>query len=215
MDTTLPAPEVKTPEFCPVHQQPVKWHCAICGRPLCSACKPVAFNFQVYHPACLNPTRQQAEKNKAESPGEAPSWGVKIVAWIFLVAGIVLFGLGLLLLGIRLYSHHDLPLSGWLGQSFPVLDDIPGGRTALTWLSLSSFGISAVQILLGLGILNCVQTARRVVLFFAWLQVLVAGFAWAVIALAGTGFWDIPVFALFLIYFFSRRDVKQQFARVL
>jgi hypothetical protein len=206
-------PETPAPETCTEHQQSVKWHCAICHKPLCSACQPVGYAHQVYHGECLN--RQQTQPAKQRSAPlakvDAPSTGVRVAAWLFIISAIVWLGIGLLAAGVALISQHYVPLAATIGNPLVVLDDIPGSRGLVGWIALLGLLGAVVQIWIGLGLLNCIAAARRAVLFFAWLEVLAALLGWTIVAVAQQGFWDIPVPALCLIIFFSRKDVKKQF----
>jgi len=190
-----------------------KWTCAVCGQPLCSACKPVAYAYKIFHRECLEKKLRKLEPVRAvAAASDGPSTGVKGVAWSFIVSAILWLGAGLLALGIALFSRHYLPAAGWLGNPFPVLDDIPGSRALIGWFAGISFAAVVIQVWIGLGLLNCAPGARRALLIFAWLEVGVAVLGWLVVLLAQEGFWDIPVIAVGLIIFFSRKNVKAQFA---
>lgn len=199
------------PVACGEHGQTAKWSCGICGQPLCTDCRPVAYNYQVFHPACLEAGRKRQESKSRDKKPDAPSGGVRFVAWVFLVMAIVLFGCGLLLLGVSFFSQHYVPLASWAEGTWPVLDEIPGSRSVLGWAGALALLTAGVQAALGIGLLNCIMAARRVILLFSWLEVVFAAAAWLVIWVSGKGLWDIPVAGVALIIFFSRKKVKQQF----
>jgi hypothetical protein len=209
--TTLPEGQQVSPVVCPKHERPGKWVCGKCGQPLCPECKPVAYDFKVFHPACLELASHQEEKKAARPPAEAPSPGVRFLAWFLMVLAVAVFGLALLLLGVGLFSRSAMPMGAWLGGNMPTIDDVPGGRQALIWLGVLVAFAAAVQALIGVGLLNCVQAARRAVLFFSWLEILIALAGWIVVLATGQGFWDVPLVAVILIIYFSRQDVKRQF----
>ena len=100
-----------------------------------------------------------------------------------------------------------------MGQALVRLRTELGGRTALIWVGFITVFLAVLQVFIGVGLLNCVQAARRTVLIFSWLEILVALAGWIVVLAAGQGFWDVPVFAVILIVYFSRRDVKRQFEK--
>jgi len=208
-------PEISNvlPAVCSEHDRPAKWVCGKCGKPLCSACKPVAYDYRVFHSGCLELVSQQAEKKAVRSTAEAPSAGVRFLAWFFMVTAVAVFGLALLLLGVGLFSRGAMPMGALLGGTLPTIDDVPGGRVALIWVSIFVALFAGAQVLIGVGLLNCVQAARRAVLVFAWIEVLLALVGWIVVLAAGQGFWDVPVLAVIVIIYFSRKDVKQQFAK--
>ncbi len=204
--------DLQSSQTCQEHNQPAKWICNHCGKSICSVCKPVAFNYQVFHRECLNQVNQKTEKTVTRSrPLDAPSAGVRGIAWFFMVVSVLLFGVALLLIGVALFSHHYVPMmTTWMG-SMPSLDDVPGGRVFLGWLSFIAMAGSILQFFIGMGLLNCLPGARRAVLIFSWLEVILAGLGWLVVLVAGEGFWDIPVFAVVFIVYFSRKDVRRQF----
>lgn len=208
-------PVAQTPgeDACPEHGRKPKWVCAVCGKPLCPACKPIAYQYKVFHRECIEKYNQMPEKKRVPLPvaTDAPSTGVRVVAWCFVVSAVFWLGIGLLASGVVLASLHFVPLNASLGNPLAALDEIPGSREILTWLAAAGLAGAAVQTWIGLGLLNCIPSARRVVLFFAWLQVLVAMLGWAVVLISQQGFWDIPLIAVILIVYFSRRDVKKQF----
>jgi hypothetical protein len=172
----------------------------------------VAFNHQVFHRVCLDQvSAQETKKKPTKTVADAPTPGVKFVAWCFMVLAVVLFGLALLLLGVVLFSRHAMPVMAWLGNAFPTVDDVPGGRALLGWLGFFALAGAVIQFFVGVGLLNCVQGARRAVLVFAWLEILLAALGWLVVLVAEEGFWDIPVVAVALVVYFSRKDVRVQF----
>ena len=200
---------------CPIHSQPAKWHCGVCGRPVCSACAPVGLDHQVFHPDCVKQARErmeQGDKNRAEV--EAPSRGVRLVAWAFIIAGILLVGTALFFLGMSLFGK-SLPIRGLITGPLPGIDNIPGGRTTLNWAGGISAFLGLIWTIIGIGLINCATAARRAVLVMAWLEIILAVLVWLVILIAGHGFWDIPVIAIGLIWFLSRRGVRKQFEQVL
>jgi hypothetical protein len=156
---------------------------------------------------------REEEKHKAKPLVDSPSPGVKVIAWFFLAMAVVTFGLALLILGVTLFSRRSVPMMNWIGGVFPTLDDIPGGRRFLGWFGFLTLAASGVEVFVGMGLLNCLQAARRMILIFSWIEVLVAGFGWFVVLALKSGFWDIPVLAVVFIYFFSRKDVRRQFER--
>ena len=201
---------------CLEHKTNAKWVCGVCGKPICKDCKPIALNFQVYHRECVDTARKKLEK-KAEDQSEieAPSLGLKIIAWCFFVGGVFLFGLALFMLGLSLFSKA-VPIRAMMTNAIPVsLDSIPGSRMFLNWFGgfivLISMGIS----IMGMGLLNCVAAARYAVLTLAWLEIILAALGWLVVLLIGGGFWDIPVLGGFLVWYFLRSDVRKQFEKVL
>jgi hypothetical protein len=210
---SAPIPATPAAEICPEHQQPVKWECAICHKPLCSACKPVAYDHQVFHTDCLNRRNSQPAKRTAgpRQAVDAPSTGVRVAAWVFIVSAVLWLGIGLLAAGVALISRHYIPLAASIGNPLVVLDDIPGSRALIGWLAVLGLLGSVVQVWIGLGLLNCIPAARRAVLLVAWLEVVAAVLGWTVVLVAQQGFWDIPISAVCLILFFSRKDVKKQF----
>ena len=109
----------------------------------------------------------------------------------------------------------SLPIRSLITGPLPGIDNIPGGRTTLNWAGGISAFFSLVWIIVGIGLLNCAAAARRIVLVIAWLQIILPVRAWLVILVIGHGFWDIPVIAIWLVWFLSRREVKQQFEQVL
>ncbi len=155
---------------------------------------------------------EQAAQNRGEV--EAPSRGVRLVAWAFIIAGILLVGTALFLLGMSLFGK-SLPVRSLITGPLPGIDNIPGGRTALNWAGGISVFAGLIWTIIGIGLLNCAAAARRAVLVIAWLEIVLAVPAWLVILLVGRGFWDIPVIAIGLVWFLSRRGVKQQFKQVL
>jgi hypothetical protein len=173
----------------------------------------VAYDYKIFHPGCLELASRQAEKKAARPQAEAPSAGVRFLAWLFMITAVAVFGLALLLLGVGFLSRGAMPMGAWLGGTLPTLDDVPGGRTALIWVGFITVFLAVLQVFIGVGLLNCVQAARRTVLIFSWLEILVALAGWIVVLAAGQGFWDVPVFAVILIVYFSRRDVKRQFEK--
>ncbi len=208
--TASPAPQA--PGACPEHQQPAKWTCGHCGRPVCSACGPVAFDYKVFHPKCIEKFRQEPKRDPRKVwVQDAPSTGVKVVAWTLLVSAVLWLGLSLLALGVTFFTQNYLPLSGITGNPLSALDEIPGGRTLVGWVGVLGLAGTVVQVLLGLGLLNCVPAARWVILIFSWTEIVVAVLGWLVVLVAQEGFWDIPIFALVLVAYFSRSDVKKQF----
>ncbi|MEW6516641.1 MAG: hypothetical protein AB1439_07060 [candidate division FCPU426 bacterium] len=216
MATSKQQPTSESPLQCTEHNQPGKWKCGVCGQPVCGECNPVAFSYQVFHPRCLPEAHRRQEQSEVlKREPEAPSAGLKTVAWSFMVAGIVLFGVALFLFGISLFSQA-VPIRAIIaGTVAPSLDSIPGSRMLLNWTGAVCLAISAGVFILGVGLLNCVAASRRLVLFLAWLEVLAAGLGWLVVLGLGHGFWDIPVIGLLLIVFFSRPSVKRQFEKVL
>lgn len=201
--------------ICPVHQREAKWQCGVCGLPVCSYCRPAALHYHVFHPQCIAAARDRKKiQEQQQAALEAPSAGVRALAWTFLVTAILLFGTALLLLGFALFSQ-TIPLRSLVTGTAAGLETIPGGRTALHWLSAGSLAASALLLVLGVGLLNCASAARKTVLFLAWLEAVLAVLGWVVVAVTGTGFSDVPVLALFLIWFFSRRSVKRQFQQIL
>lgn len=205
------------PAICPEHGQSAKWHCGWCGKPLCKACQPIALNYQVFHPRCVDQARNmlETEDNARQRDIETPSLGLKIISWGFIVIGMLFFGLALLVLGLSLFSR-TLPIRALLtGTVAPSLDSIPGIRAAFNWLAVISMVLAAGVTLLGVGLLNCVAVARRVVLVFSWLEIVAAILGWMIVLLLGQGFWDVPLLAVFFIWYFTRPDVKRQFEKVL
>ena len=215
MQPTQPlTPEIPSETSCPDHDQTAKWTCAVCGKPLCSNCKPVAYNYKIFHRDCIDKLNREPEKKRARPTAmavDAPSTGVRVVAWTFIVSAILWLGFGLLATGVSLASRHYVPIAASLGNPLAVLDEIPGSRGIVGWFAVIGLLGTVVQAWIGLGLLNCVPAARRTVLFLAWLEVVVAVPGWAVVLLAQQGFWDIPLIAVLLIIFFSRKDVKKQF----
>lgn len=213
-----PKHELPIPENlqCAEHNRTGKWKCGVCGQPVCSECKPVAFNYQVFHSRCISEAHRRQERGEQlKQEAEAPSPGLRFVAWSFMVGGMLLFGLALLFFGLSLFSH-SMPIRAIMaGTVAPSLDSIPGSRTVLNWMGAISLGLSAGVFLLGVGLLNCVAASRQIVLFLAWTEVIVAALVWTVVFMMGEGFWDVPVLGAFLIVFFSRRGVKRQFEKVL
>jgi hypothetical protein len=196
---------------CPAHSRPAKWACGKCGRPLCPECKPVAYDYRVFHPNCLVLVSREVEKKSARPIAETPSAGVRFLAWFFMISAVAIFGLALLLLGVGILSRSAMPLGAWFGGSLPTIDDVPGGRSAMIWVGVLLTVAALLQGLIGVGLFNCVQAARRAVLVFSWLEILAALFGWVVVLALGQGFWDVPVFAVALIFYFSRKDVRRQF----
>lgn len=217
-----PKPEEKkdqtsAPIHCAEHQQEAKWHCGWCGKPLCKDCQPIALNYQVFHPHCVDQARNklETEDNTRKRDIEMPSMGLKIISWGFIVTGMLLFGLALLVLGLSLFSR-TLPIRALLTVPVPPsLDSIPGIRSILNWLAVISMVLAASVTVLGVGLLNCVIVARRVVLVFSWLEIVVAMLGWMIVLLLGRGFWDVPLLAVFFIWYFTRQDIKRQFEKVL
>lgn len=201
---------------CAEHSQPGKWTCGVCGQPVCRECKPAAFSYQVFHPRCLPEAHRRRERGEIlQKEADAPSPGLRFVAWSFIVGGMLLFGLALLFFGIALFSH-SMPIRAIMaGTVAPNLDSIPGSRTLLNWLGGISLMLSAGIFLLGVGLLNCVAASRRVVLFLAWAEVVAGVLGWMVVLLMGEGLWEVPVAGVCLILFFSRPSVKRQFEKVL
>ena len=142
---------------------------------------------------------------------DAPSTGVRVLAWSFIVSAILWLGVGLLAAAVALVSRNYVPMAAASGNPLAVLDEIPGSRGIIGWFAMGGLLGAVMQAWLGLGLLNCVPAARRVVLFFAWLEVVLAVLGWTVVLIAQQGFWDIPVIGVFLIVFFSRKDIKKQF----
>jgi hypothetical protein len=202
------------PELCPEHHQLSKWHCGHCHKPLCPACKPIAYHYRVFHKTCLEAASHLEEKKSMPPPEDFPSAGVKLIAWFFLVLAVVTFGLGLLLLGVTLFSRRAVPMANWIGGAFPSLDDIPGGRPMLGWLSVLALGASGLQVFIGVGLLNCAQVARRLILVFSWTEILIAGLGWLVVLAGHKGFWDVPVLAFIFVIYFSRKAVRRQFEKI-
>jgi hypothetical protein len=198
---------------CPQHARLGQWLCGGCGQPLCPECQPIAYQNKVYHPVCLHHRREQIDKPGKKAVSDGPSTGVNVIAWIYISLSVILVGLALIMLGLVLFSHQSVPMGAWLGGASAGLDDIPGGRTLVTWASVSLLIVAAGLFFLGIGLLNTSQAARRIILLFSWLEVLVAAFAWLVVAALGKGFWDIPIPAMFLIWFFSRKSIRQQFSK--
>ena len=208
---TIPGNPSSLPAVCPEHSLSAKWVCGTCGKPVCSGCKPVAYDYRVFHPACLELASAREEKKAVRPPAEAPSAGVRFLAWLFMILAIAVFGFSLLLVGVGILSRSAMPMGAWIGNTMPTIDDIPGGRTALIWMGVLVALAAVVQGFIGVGLLNCVQAARRAVLVIAWIEILAAIAGWIVVLAAGQGFWDVPVFAVGLIVFFSRKSVKRQF----
>lgn len=202
--------------YCSLHNQPAKWQCGICGRPVCQACEPRGFNYQVYHPACIAKARDNLDyQQQARAEVEAPSLGVKLFAWIMMVGGMLLFGLALFFLIFSLVGQQ-VPIRALMtGTVAPSLDSIPGARSGLMWLGTIGLVLSVLIGILGIGLLNCVAAARRVLLVMAWIDILAASLAWVVIGLIGQGWWTIPIVSGLAVWFFSKRKVKQQFEQVL
>ncbi|MCD4813264.1 B-box zinc finger protein [bacterium] len=215
---TTPKEPSADPEksICPVHQEPAKWHCGHCGAPLCKSCKPIALHYQVFHRECVEKARDQIEEQaQAKDEIDAPSWGVKAISWSIFALGVIFFGLALFLGGLALFGK-SIPIRSLMTSTVPAsLDAIPGSRNILNWTGILAglAGIGAVGI--GIGLLNCVRAARYILLTVCWLEVVVALLGWMAVLLLGGGFWDIPVFALFLIWFFMRKPVRRQFEKVL
>lgn len=202
---------------CPEHAQEAKWHCGECGKPICKACQPIALNYQVFHRGCVDQARNKLEKQDhvRKHDIESPSLSLKIISWGFIVAGLLLFGLALLALGLSLFSR-TLPIRALLSVPVPPsLDSIPGIRTLFNWLAGVSMLFSVGITILGAALLNCVAVARRVVLVFSWLEIGVAVLAWMIVLLLGSGFWEVPLLAIFFIWYFTRKNVKRQFEKVL
>lgn len=215
-ERTMPEPTApavpQAPGPCPEHQRSAKWLCGQCGQPVCAACQPIAFDYKVFHPKCLEKLRQEPQRRSRQVwAGDAPSTGVKVVAWTFLVSAVLWLGLSLLALGVTFFAQHYLPLTGLTGGPMSALDEIPGGRALVGWVGVLGLAGASVLVLLGLGLLNCVPAARYVILIFSWAEIIVAVLGWLVVLLAQQGFWDIPIFALVLVAYFSRADVKKQF----
>jgi hypothetical protein len=201
---------------CAEHNQPGQWRCGVCSQLVCRECKPVAYNYQVFHPRCLPEAHRKQEQGETlKQEVEAPSPGLRAVAWSFMIGGMVLFGLALLVFGIALFSKA-MPIRAILaGTVAPSLDSIPGSRTLLNWLGVISLALSVGVFLLGVGLLNCVAASRRVILLLAWMEVVAGALGWMVVLALGQGIWDVPVVGACLIVFFSRRSIKRQFEKVL
>ncbi|NTV52941.1 MAG: hypothetical protein HGA76_08025 [Candidatus Firestonebacteria bacterium] len=206
-----PENPINVPAVCAVHGHPGKWVCGKCSQSLCSDCKPVAYDFRVFHPACLELESRQAEKKASHRPLETPSVGVRFLAWFFMIAAVAVFGLALLLLGVGFLSRSAMPLGALIGGGLPTIDDVPGGRTLLIWMGFLVALLAVLAVFIGVGLLNCLQAARRAILVFSWIEILLALIGWIVVLAAGRGFWDVPVFAVLMIVYFSRKDVKRQF----
>jgi hypothetical protein len=199
---------------CPEHGLTVKWICNQCGKPICSDCKPVAFNYQVFHPNCLDVVNRKTEKKSNKKNSGTPSPGVKAVAWFLLIMAVVLFGAALLLIGVAVFSRHYVPMLTWMSGSISTLDDIPGGRIFLGWMGFIAMAASVIHVFVGVGLLNCLQAARRTLLVVCWIEILLAGFGWMIVLMAGGGFWDVPAVAVFFVIYFSRPKVRRQFEHV-
>lgn len=202
--------------YCEAHQQTAKWVCGVCGKPVCKMCRPRGFNYQVYHPACVDKARAKVDQHDSYSKEvEAPSIGVKLFAWLYTIGGMMLLGLGLFFI-IFSITGEQVPIRAMFTTAVsPTIDSIPGARSALTWLGVISLVLSVVMIIIGIGLLNCVAAIRRVLLVLCWLDITISTGAWIVIAFTGKGFWMIPIISIASIWFFSQRKVQQQFEQVL
>ena len=182
---------------------------------MCPDCKPIAYDFKIFHRECLEKFNRVPEKKRPAAirpvAADAPSTGVRVVAWSFIVSAILWLGVGLLAAGVALLSRHYVPMTASAGNPLVVLDEIPGSRGIIGWFAVIGLLGAVVQAWIGLGLMNCVSAARRAVLFFAWLEVVLAVLGWAVVLIAQQGFWDIPLIGVFLIVFFSRTAIKKQF----
>jgi hypothetical protein len=201
---------------CLEHNTRAKWECGHCGKPICKTCKPIALNFQVYHRDCVEKARRILEKRADDQNEiEAPSLGLKILAWCFFIGGVLILGLALFLLGLSLFSKA-VPIRALMTSTLPTsLDSIPGSRILLNWIGGFSVLMGVVISMIGMGLLNCVAAARYAVLTLAWLEIVLAAFGWLVVLLLGDGFWDIPILGSFLVWYFMRRSVRKQFEKVL
>jgi len=201
---------------CLEHNESARWYCGVCGKPICRACKPIALNYQVYHRSCMDQAREYINNQEAiREEVEAPSLGLKIIAWSFIILGIILFGMALFLFGLALFSH-SIPVRVFMSGTVPVsLDSVPGSRTVLNWVGGFSVIISIIVTIIGVGLLNCVAAVRYLILTLAWLEIVVAICGWLVVLLVGKGFWDIPVLGIFFVWYFSQKKVRRQFEKVL
>jgi hypothetical protein len=211
MPDAIPAEE-QAPAVCPEHGQPVKWHCGLCGKPICPACQPIGWNFQVYHKPCLpKAQRAEEEKEKASHPLDAPTLGVRFSAWYLVVKGLIFFSIFLLLIGLALFSQ-SLPMRALMTTPLAAgLDTVPGGRMFLAWGGAACLVFSLVWFILGIGLLNCLALARNLLLVISWLDVILAGLVWLVILFSGHGLWLVPVSSILFLGYFLRKDVKSQF----
>lgn len=198
---------------CPTHGQPAKWLCPVCGQPVCSACKPVGWNYRVYHVGCLAAARNQVEhREEAARPVDGPSLGVRLSGYYLVVKAIVFLALFLLLEGLALFGK-SVPLRAVMTTPIPMgLDAIPGGRSFVVWMGVFSLGFAVLWFVLGIGLLNCLRMARLLVLWIAGIDILLAGLVWLVILASGEGLWTVPVVSLVFLVYFLRPGVKSQFA---
>lgn len=193
-------------QLCPIHNQPAPWICGNCGKPLCKSCQPVGLNFKVYHSECVAEGRKKitAEEDlKRDFP--APSIGVRILGWIYITLGIMVFGSTLYLFGRLQWGG---PMETWSRLSF-IPEHFP--LILLLFPLLVGVGLGV----LGMGLLNCVSAARIAILIYVWFRIV--GIVLTGWMYFGTSmfWWSIPWVSVFLLWFFMRKNVKRQFKKVL
>ena len=214
-DPTKPESAASGAALCPEHGTSAKWVCGGCGRPVCPQCGPTAYDFKVFHPHCLEAYQARRAGREAPPPLDVPSPGVKLAGWTLLVQGMVLLGSAMLLLGIRFLSRHYFPMPSLFDAPVMTMESLPAGRTLLVVLAGAGLLAAVILGLLGAGLLNAAQGARRALLVLSGLRVAAAAVAWTWIGMTGSGWWDIPVLPLVFLVYFNRPSVRRQFERVL